>query len=58
MWQWQYLRAQEIARERVAEADAWRRARGVPVARRVDRERRTGESRRLRRTLPSTEAGL
>ena len=27
MWYWQYLRAQELARERIAEAEDWRRAR-------------------------------
>jgi len=29
MWQWYHLRAQELARERIAEADAWRLAHSV-----------------------------
>jgi hypothetical protein len=35
MWQWYHIRAQELIRERVAEADAWRQARAAAPARRA-----------------------
>jgi hypothetical protein len=33
MWQWYHLRAQELARERIAEADAWRLAHAASPSR-------------------------
>jgi hypothetical protein len=58
MWQWQYLRAQEIARERLAEADEWRRARTVARVQQSPRGRSQQSARGVRRTFPSAEAGL
>jgi hypothetical protein len=55
MWQWQYLRAQEIARERIAEADAARRARNVSRAQQASTPRRNLVPRGVRRALLSTE---
>jgi hypothetical protein len=57
MWQWQYLRAQEIARERMAEANDWRQARAVSKARPEGQPqpRWNFVPRGLRRVLPITE---
>lgn len=61
MWQWQYLRAQEIARERMAEANDWRRGRIASQARAEARERPDAQprssliARGLRRALPTAE---
>lgn len=49
MWQWYHLRAQELARERIAEADAWRLAHSV-AQRAAPRSPRQGLF-RLRRAL-------
>jgi hypothetical protein len=55
MWQWQYLRAQEIARERIAEADEVRRARTANRARQLTQPRWNVIARGVRRALPSTQ---
>jgi hypothetical protein len=57
MWQWQYLRAQEIARERMAEASDWRRARNASKARAEGQPQPRWNlvPRGLRRLLPTTE---
>jgi hypothetical protein len=55
MWQWQYLRAQEIARERIAEADQLRQARNVSRARQSPQPRWNFVPRGVRRALSATE---
>jgi hypothetical protein len=61
MWQWQYLRAQEIARERIAEANDWRRARNAGRARSAGQAQQDAQPRRnavargLRRALSIAE---
>ena len=40
MWHWYNIRAQELIRERVAEADAWREAKAVMAARKQAAPRR------------------
>ena len=56
MWQWQWVRAQELARERVAEADDWRRARAVSRSRAEGKARTSVTTRGIRRTSPEPEA--
>ena len=55
MWQWQYLRAQEIARERIAEADEIRRARTLSRARQEAQPRWNVVPRGVRRALRAAE---
>ncbi len=56
MWVYQYLRAQELARERMAEADEWRRARSLTRSRAEGKARISVSARGFRRTSPEPEA--
>jgi hypothetical protein len=53
MWQWQFVRAQEIARERQAEAAEWRRARAVERTQPTTRSRLLVRP-RIREAAPTT----
>jgi hypothetical protein len=54
MWQWYHLRAQELARERIAEADASRLARMASPRRAPSQARRSDP---LRTLLRATQTG-
>lgn len=56
MWYFQYLRAHEVARERIAEAEEWRRARAASRSRSRSKPRRPLTPRHLRTATQRLES--
>ncbi len=56
MWYWQWMRAQELAGERIAEAEAWRTARASRRSAAGSKPRRPYALRDLRAVVPRLES--